>query len=101
METGTHGNQSLLVNLTQTGQSVAGAWSAANGWEGRISGVIEQNTFAGEATFTGSSVNRVECDGQGTFRGSASSDALSWASTGFTGSCSGLPANLRFVLQRR
>jgi hypothetical protein len=58
--------------------------------------------FYGAFTLNARSATGGACTGTSSFSGPASSsNTMTWTSGGFTGNCTGMPLNVRLVLQRR
>jgi hypothetical protein len=106
MESSNFDTRAVEVSFTQAGGTVNGDWShAAADWNGTISGSISGTTFSGTFTFSGPSFTGIgpRCTGNASVSGPVTENAptVRWTSSGFTGSCSGMPANLVWNLQRR
>lgn len=106
MESSNFDPRAVDVSFTQANGTVNGTWShAAADWNGTISGTISGSTFSGTFTFSGPSFTGIgaRCTGNASVSGPVGQNpsTLRWTSSGFTGSCSGEPANLVWNLQRR
>lgn len=98
--------RAIDASFTQAGSSVNGNWTnQSSDWNGTISGTISGTAFSGSATISAPNFTGVgnRCTGNASVSGPVASGAttLRWTSSGFTGSCSGLPTNLVFNLQRK
>lgn len=95
----------INVFLSQSTDAVTGTWaSSAFDWNGTLSGTVSKTSFTG--TFTISAPNALgigaRCTGTASVSGAASSSGktLAWTSPGFTGTCTGMPINLTWNIQR-
>jgi len=98
--------RAIDASFTQAGSSVNGNWTnQSSDWNGTISGTISGTTFSGTATISAPSFTGIggRCTGNASVSGPVTPDTttLRWTSSGFTGSCNGLPTGLVFNLQRK
>lgn len=92
----------VSVNMTQANDAVNGTWASSNNWNGIITGTTTPATFSGTFTVSLPAVNGGRCTGTASVSGAAGGATITWTSPGFAGSsCTGMPVNLRWNLQRR
>jgi hypothetical protein len=97
---------SVQVQLSQTSDAVSGSWTAPNDWNGTVSGTVSTSSFAGTVTLSAPNAlgTGPRCTGTSSLTagnvGPASS-TLTITGSGFSGSCAGMPQNIRFVVQKR
>jgi hypothetical protein len=97
---------SVQMTLSQTGETVSGNWTSPIDWNGTITGTVGTNSFTGSATLSAPNALGVgpRCTGTTSITSGSIgvvTTTLSLSGSGFTGSCTGMPQNVRFVLQKR
>lgn len=99
LESSNLATRTITMTIVQTGTCVDGAWATTpKEWDGAISGVADATSFVGNISFETSTGNA--CTGVGVFSGAASTQAIDWSSTGFTGTCpTSLPQGVTVKLQ--
>ncbi|MDA1185492.1 MAG: hypothetical protein O2930_12715 [Acidobacteria bacterium] len=106
METSNFGRVIGDAELSQSGSTVTGTWRAASatglGWTGTFSGTATATSFSGTTTISMANPNGdgSTCTGTSAISGTATG-TIRWTGAGFTGDCSGMPANLEFEYNRR
>lgn len=95
--------RAVTLTLTQSGDTATGNWtSAASDWTGTLSGSISNGSFSGTATMSAPNALGIgqRCTGNAALSGAVTVNTMSLSGAGFTGSCTGMPTNVSWVLQR-
>lgn len=104
LESSNFASVAVNVQFTQAGDAVNGTWASTGvDWNGTITGTTTPTNFSGSFSISAPGNQGGRCTGTASVSGGASTSitTLAWTGPGFTGSCTGMPLNLRWNLQRR
>ena len=97
---------SVQLTLSQTSDTVSGNWTSPNDWNGTVNGTVAANSFSGTVTISAPNSSGIGARCTGTSALTAgnvgpATTTLTISGSGFSGSCTGMPQNIRFVVQKR
>lgn len=93
----------MTMQLAQSGSSITGTWAAGiPDWSGTVSGTNSNGQFAGTMTLSAPNAAGIgpRCTGNASVTGTVAAAQLRWNSSGFSGSCTGMPQSVSLSLNK-
>ena len=91
------------MQLSQTSSTVTGTWASQDcSCQGNVAATVDASSMTGTVTISTPARGGGICQGTASISGSVSASQINVSAPGFgQTSCTGMPTNIRFVLQRR